>query len=318
MTVAEVLDFFVTNTETGLSAADIESRYKKFGHNKANCFSPTTQGFYSYKTLRSGTVAKIESDKLVLGDILLLKKGDVAPADLRLLKVKKFSVTEDAITGNAGNTLKNTFIAKTLLPKEKQKNMVFGGSVVATGEAIAIIVNYSDGKQNKPKRSPKPLKDNNIYSNYSFDLAKLKQIDAVVFDDLRQEWEVIKSFQKVYLEKGIDCYYLLNDNTLERLKTSAPEAEIINPEKISKQSNGVVFVNSPNESQKTKTISKLTQQGKKVLYVYRGEAYEYAASAAELSLVITPRATQLAMYSADMLTNKLNINSLASILYNKK
>lgn len=320
MTVNEVLGFFVTDSNNGLSTDDVAARSGKFGYNKPTFINESVQKHFTYKTIRSGNIVSIQSNKLVLGDIIMLKAGDIAPADLRLVKVDKFSVNEESLTGSPGHTNKNTFLAKSLLPKSKQTNMVFGGSVITSGAAYGVVVSYVQSKNSKIRKNllAKQLSKNNIYTNKSISQEFLKNIDTIVFDDLRRDYEVIKSFQKIYLEKNITCIYFLEPMTLNRLKFSTPEAKTIKAHELDSEITGVVFVEKPTSVQKTKILSKLSQAKRNVLYVYRGERYETAASIADISLVTTDMPSQESIVKATLITDGLNINNLGSILYNKK
>jgi len=95
--------------------------------------------------IRSGRRIKIKSAGVVPGDILLLQTGDVIPADARLITVDALTVKESALTGESIPVNKSTKALKEDTPITDQLNMVFRGTVVATGSAKAIVT--ATGKQ---------------------------------------------------------------------------------------------------------------------------------------------------------------------------
>ena len=90
--------------------------------------------------LRSGKLREVQTDFLVPGDIVLLKTGQRISADARLLDSFGLEVDEASLTGEAFPVAKD---AAEMLPSEtriiEQKNMVFAGTVVARGQAKALI-----------------------------------------------------------------------------------------------------------------------------------------------------------------------------------
>ncbi|MBY8853327.1 HAD-IC family P-type ATPase, partial [Saccharothrix sp. MB29] len=51
--------------------------------------------------VRGGVAARIASDELVPGDVVVLEEGDQVPADLRLVAVRELRVDESALTGES-------------------------------------------------------------------------------------------------------------------------------------------------------------------------------------------------------------------------
>jgi magnesium-transporting ATPase (P-type) len=52
-------------------------------------------------TIHNGKKHTVEAEKLVPGDIVLLKSGDKIPADIRLIQTKDFRVEESPLTGES-------------------------------------------------------------------------------------------------------------------------------------------------------------------------------------------------------------------------
>lgn len=97
--------------------------------------SPTT------KVLRDGSLHSIPASELVPGDCIELEAGDNIPADARLLSAYGFSVQEAALTGESQSAEKD---AHSRLTREAalgdRRNMVYMGTVTATGKATAVVV----------------------------------------------------------------------------------------------------------------------------------------------------------------------------------
>lgn len=93
------------------------------------------------RLIRGGKEIHTESQNVVPGDILLLDTGDFICADARLLEAYNLKTEESALTGES---LPCDKIANTTIAADKglgdRKNMVFSGSVVTSGHAIAVVV----------------------------------------------------------------------------------------------------------------------------------------------------------------------------------
>jgi len=89
--------------------------------------------------IRNGSRKKMPSRELVPGDIIVLKMGNVVPADAKLLKAEHVSLDESSLTGES-------------LPVEKQENDVaYSGTSVKRGEAKAVVI--ATGNQTKFART---------------------------------------------------------------------------------------------------------------------------------------------------------------------
>jgi len=89
---------------------------------------------------RENSIKMISTSAVTIGDILILKAGDLIPADARIIQCDNFKTDEASLTGESFPVEKN----KDLIDKEKtyadQKNMVFAGTSVAEGAARAVVV----------------------------------------------------------------------------------------------------------------------------------------------------------------------------------
>lgn len=90
--------------------------------------------------IRDGKVITVESEQLVVGDILVLESGDAISADARLIEASQLRVEESALTGESEAVEKDAaFIAEEDESLGDQLNMVFKGCTVAAGRGKAIV-----------------------------------------------------------------------------------------------------------------------------------------------------------------------------------
>lgn len=92
------------------------------------------------KVFRDKKEILIDTDDLVPGDIVLLEEGDKVPADCRLIEVVEFTVDEASLTGESHTVNKTVNVIKKVKALGDQINMVFAGTVIATGRAKAVVV----------------------------------------------------------------------------------------------------------------------------------------------------------------------------------
>ncbi len=89
---------------------------------------------------RGGTFCQIDVDKVVPGDILRIRAGDIIPADALVVESTAFTAGEAALTGEPYPVEKRPGIITSASPGEAS-NALFRGAVAQTGEAIALAVN---------------------------------------------------------------------------------------------------------------------------------------------------------------------------------
>ncbi|ELA96715.1 cation-translocating P-type ATPase [Enterococcus faecium] len=90
--------------------------------------------------IRDGKVTTVESEQLVVGDILVLESGDAISADARLIEASQLRVEESVLTGESEAVEKDAaFIAEEDESLGDQLNMVFKGCTVAAGRGKAIV-----------------------------------------------------------------------------------------------------------------------------------------------------------------------------------
>lgn len=91
--------------------------------------------------LREGQVVQVAAAEVVPGDVVLLTPGCVVPADARLVHARELRVDESALTGESLPVAKATQALSTeALPLAERNNMVYMGTAVTGGSAVAVVV----------------------------------------------------------------------------------------------------------------------------------------------------------------------------------
>ena len=93
------------------------------------------------KVRRDGQVASLPAAQLVVGDILVLEAGDLVAADARLLEAASLRCIESPLTGESEAVQKQPGkLDQEQVPLGDRENMVFSGTSVAAGTAVAVVV----------------------------------------------------------------------------------------------------------------------------------------------------------------------------------
>ncbi len=90
--------------------------------------------------IRDGKKKEIDSMYLVPGDIVVLRQGDIVPADLRIIEAEGIKANEAILTGEAYPVIKEDCILPEDTPVYKRRNMLFCGTHVESGRCKAVVV----------------------------------------------------------------------------------------------------------------------------------------------------------------------------------
>jgi P-type Ca2+ transporter type 2C len=93
------------------------------------------------RVIREGEKREISGTELVPGDLVCLEAGDRVPADLRILRAWSLEVNEAALTGESLPVGKKDCLSEEDCPLSERKNMLYMGTDVTRGKAVAIVVN---------------------------------------------------------------------------------------------------------------------------------------------------------------------------------
>lgn len=92
------------------------------------------------KVLRDGEEKEIDSENLVVGDILIVDSGTKITADCRIIECRNLQTDESVLTGEslAINKTSNVILENTILAD--RVNMLYASTNVMTGRAKAVVV----------------------------------------------------------------------------------------------------------------------------------------------------------------------------------
>jgi len=92
------------------------------------------------KVLRNGKEVYVDSEDLVVGDIILLESGSKITADARIIESTNLQVDESVLTGESVNVNKNNLLIEEEVILAERKNMLYAGCNVITGRCKAVVV----------------------------------------------------------------------------------------------------------------------------------------------------------------------------------
>ncbi len=141
------------------------------------------------KVLRDGQIDEIPTQKLVVGDIVILEEGDIIPADVRLFESVGLEINEAILTGESVPSQKD---AEVLIEHKvavgDRLNMAFMGTVIASGNGRGVVVAIGAATQIGkiaetlaiPYEKPTPLQKNlNTLGKYI--VAAALTVSALIF-----------------------------------------------------------------------------------------------------------------------------------------
>jgi Ca2+-transporting ATPase len=91
------------------------------------------------KVRRDGSTTLIDAAQVVPGDVLVLDAGDRVAADARLLEIANLKINESTFTGESLPVDKDVHAIAADAPLHDRKNMVFMGTTVSHGRALAVV-----------------------------------------------------------------------------------------------------------------------------------------------------------------------------------
>ncbi|MFN3594151.1 MAG: HAD-IC family P-type ATPase [Thiobacillaceae bacterium] len=98
--------------------------------------------------MREGRVMQVPAAEIVPGDVVLLRPGCMVPADARVVHARELRVDESALTGESLPVAKTSQALTTeALPLAERSNMVYMGTAVTGGSAVAVVVATGAGTE---------------------------------------------------------------------------------------------------------------------------------------------------------------------------
>lgn len=125
--------------------------------------------------LRNGEKKQIDSEKIVPGDVLILNKGSIVPADGRIIKAVNLSINEAPLTGESVEVKKHAR-DKTFDSQQPQDidNFLFQGTTI-TGGSVQLLVTAT-GRNTILGRSVSESDGNILESNYVKNINRFSRI----------------------------------------------------------------------------------------------------------------------------------------------
>lgn len=91
--------------------------------------------------IRQGKPVTIDARELVIGDVVDLELGNVAPADLRIIQTEDLEMDESILTGESVPVSKSVLLVNKKRPTpQEQVNMIFMGTHVVQGAGRGLVV----------------------------------------------------------------------------------------------------------------------------------------------------------------------------------
>ncbi len=91
------------------------------------------------KVIRDNKTIEIDSSNVVKGDIIVVESGDKISSDARIINSSNLTIDESILTGESVPVNKNN--EKLLLKETDKKCILYAGTSVLTGRAIAVVTN---------------------------------------------------------------------------------------------------------------------------------------------------------------------------------
>lgn len=118
--------------------------------------------------IRAGEKRRTLARELVPGDVIEIPSGMNVPADARIITATRCEVNESSLTGEWIDVTKEDVAYDRLLPLSERKNMLYMGTLVTSGVAVAVVVATGDRTEfgsiatalKKPNEAITPLQEN--------------------------------------------------------------------------------------------------------------------------------------------------------------
>ncbi len=133
------------------------------------------------RIVRDGKETETDPTLLVKGDVIILKKGDIVPADARILVCKDLKADESFFRRNSVPVIKTSEKMESEGDITEQRNMLFCGSVIIDGTVRAAVVE-TGGNTELAKMTESRSKKLNLQTSYSKNTPaeKLLVLSAVI------------------------------------------------------------------------------------------------------------------------------------------
>jgi len=92
------------------------------------------------RVIRDGQELDILTTELVIGDVLVLKPGQLIAADARLFKISNLETNEASLTGESASVIKTIKPVSSGTGLADRKSMIYAGTSILSGNGLAVVV----------------------------------------------------------------------------------------------------------------------------------------------------------------------------------
>jgi P-type Ca2+ transporter type 2C len=168
---------------------------------------------------RDKKVSEIPSENLVPGDIILLKQGDIIPADSRIVSSQNLRVNESILTGESYDVEKsqNASVDQNEKFIFQKRNSLFFGTSVTSGNATALVL--ETGKHTQIGKVAGKLKIEAPEVSLRKRINKLaKNLSYIIIIYLG--FSITFSVATLYLNGNLPFFFLIAQNIAQSLITA--------------------------------------------------------------------------------------------------
>lgn len=154
---------------------------------------------------RDNRPRQILSSEIAPGDIILLKPGDIIPADARLIKSYGLKVDENILTGKSNASFKNAGMIKVDALIFQRTNIIYGGTSIQDGTAEALVFatgQNSEISQNRQKLTQiSSLKNRTPFEKRIAKLSRFLSLAVIILSAAIMLWGLIfhKNPEEIFL-----------------------------------------------------------------------------------------------------------------------
>ncbi len=94
--------------------------------------------------LRDGKAQEVKSEQIVKGDVIILKAGDMLPADCLIIESNELHANESSLTGESYPARKEVGILDETTELSKRTNCLWEGTNIVSGNAKALVIQTDD------------------------------------------------------------------------------------------------------------------------------------------------------------------------------
>lgn len=91
-------------------------------------------------TLRDGQISETDQEQIVKGDVILLRAGNMLPADCLIIEANELYVNEASLTGESYPAKKEPGITTAQTPLAQRSNCLWQGTNIISGNAKALVI----------------------------------------------------------------------------------------------------------------------------------------------------------------------------------